>query len=259
MFRSLSTWVSSLRPVRDAGGAGGGGAPTLRLRDATSPPRPSRRAPLRSFATPMRVAGIALVLLAAAGYAAVYSGTTERTPVVVVTRDLPTGAVVAASDLRVGELAGDRSVLDGLVPEADLADVVGRRLAAPVTEGAPLPRAALTRPVSDAAAFTLTVPAIRLGNVQVGDRVTVLATHGAGSGRAQTRAVARGLQVLSLGSTAGSFDRSTATVPVVVAITDPSIAANLALANDAARVSLLLEGRRGATTRIPAAAEATLP
>lgn len=258
MFRSRSTFVSSLRPAREADAAGGG-APQLRLRDGASPPRPSRQASLRTFATPMRVAGIALVLLAAAGYAAVYSGTTQRTPVVVVTRDLPAGAVVAASDLRVGELAGDRSVLDGLVPDADLAEIVGRRLAAPVTQGAPLPSAALTRPVSDDASFTLTVPAIRLGNVQVGDRVTILATHGAGSGRAQTRAIARGLQVLSLGSAAGSVDRATATVPVVVAIPDASIAADLALANDAARVSLLLEGRRGATTRIPAAAEATTP
>jgi len=256
MFRSLTTRVSSLRPARDVAA---NGAPALRLRDDAAPPRPSRQPSLRNFATPMRIAGIALVLLAAAGYAAVYSATTERTPIVVVTRDLPTGAVVAASDLRVGELAGDRSVLDGLVSEADLAGIVGRRLAAPVTEGAPLPRAALTQPVSDDAAFTLTVPAIRLGNVQVGDRVTVLATHGAGSGRAQSRAVARGLPVLSLGSAAGSFDRTTATVPVVVAVSDPSIAASLALANDAARVSLLLEGRRGTTTRIPAAAETTAP
>lgn len=257
-MRLLTTGLSLLRPTDDGDPPRRDGAPSLRPRDSASPPQPSRRAPLRNFATPMRLAGIALVLLAAAGYAAVYSGTTDRTPIVVVTRDLPSGAVVSASDLRVGELAGDRSVLDGLVPEQDLAGVVGRRLAAPVTSGAPLPRAALTRPVADDAAFTLTLPALRLGNVQVGDRVTILATHGAGSGRAQTKAVARGLQVLSLGSSAGSFDRATATVPVVLAVPDPSIAASLALANDAARVSLLLEGRRG-TTRIPAAAEATAP
>lgn len=254
MFRLLTTAGSLLRPAHERDSAGHGAAPTLRPRETAPPPQPSRRAPLRNFATPMRVAGIALVLLAAAGYWLVYSGTTERTPVLVVARDLPSGAVVHAGDIRVGELAGDRSVMAGLVPERDLSEVLGRRLATPVTGGAPLPRASLTRPVAQDSAFTFTLPAIRVGSVQVGDRVTVLATYGAGSGRAQTRAVARDLQVLSVGSANGSLDRSTATIAVVLAVPDPSIAADLALSNDDARVSLLLDGRLG-TTRILTASE----
>lgn len=231
-----------------------GGRPTLRPRDAHEPPKPSRRASVRTIATPLRIAGLALVLIAAAGYAAVYSSTTERTPVLVVARDLPAGTVLRASDVRVGELAGDRSVLAGLVPEAQLDRVVGRRLATPVVGGAPLSSGALTRPADETAAFTLTLPAIRTGALQVGDRVTVLATYGAGSGNARTRAIARDLQVLGLGSANGALDRATATVPVVLAVPDPSIAADLALSNDAARVSLMVEGRRR-TTSIPPATE----
>lgn len=232
-----------------------GGSPRLRPRVSSQPPAPSRQAPLRNWATPLRLAGIALVLLAAAGYWLVYSGTTERTPVLVMARDLPAGAVVRAGDVRVGELAGDRAVLDGLVPERRLDRVVGRRLAAPVTGGAPLPRNALTRPIAEGAAYTLTLPAIRTGAVQVGDRVTVLATYGAGSGRARTTVIARSLQVLGLGTAAGSVNSTTTSVPIVLAVPDPSIAADLALSNDAARVSLLLEGSRPNTARIDPATE----
>jgi Flp pilus assembly protein CpaB len=255
MSRSLTAGLSIRRLTRGSHGVPRGGTPTLRPRTSTEPPQPSRRAPLRNWATPLRVAGLALVLLAAAGYWLVYSGTTERTPVLVMARDLPAGAVVRAGDVRVGELAGDRAVLAGMVPEQQLDRVVGRRLASSVTGGAPLPRNALTRPIAEVAAYTLTLPAIRTGAVQIGDRVTVLATYGAGSGRARTVVIARGLQVLGLGATSGPINSATTTVPVVLAVPDPSIAADLALSNDAARVSLLLEGSRRNTTRIDPAIE----
>lgn len=253
MNRLHMTGVSFLRPSPGADRTRHG-PPMLRPRETGSPPQPARRAPLRHFATPMRIAGIALVLLAAAGYWLVYSGTTQRTPVLVMTHDLPSGAVVHTADVRVGELGGDRSVLGGLMPERELSQVVGRRLATPVMSGAPLPRAALTRPVDTAAQLTLTVPAIRAGSVMVGDRVTVLATYGAATGQARTDAIARGLLVLFVGSVAGGLDRETTTIPVVLAVPDPSIVADLALANDAARISLLIEGKP-TTTRIPPASE----
>src|ERR1700754_2824415 len=110
MIRLLEAGASLLRPERPAGAADRNGAPALRPRDGTPPPSPSRQAAMRNWATPMRLAGIALVLLAAAGYWLVYAGTTQRTPVVVLTRDLPSGAVLSASDVRIGELAGDRSI-----------------------------------------------------------------------------------------------------------------------------------------------------
>lgn len=89
--------------------------------------------------------------------------------------------------------------------------------------------------------------------IQPGDRVAVLATFGAGSGGARTRVIARGLQVLAVGQNGGSLDRGEATIPITVALPEPSSVSELALANDDATISLLLEGTRGATDPIPPA------
>lgn len=81
----------------------------------------------------------------------------------------------------------------------------------------------------------------------------MLATFGAGSGNARTRVIARGLQVLAVGQNDGALDRGEATIPVTVALPEPSSVSELALANDDATISLLLEGARGAIDPIPPA------
>lgn len=210
---------------------------------------------LRRLGRPVPLAGIALVLVALVGYWAVYSATTSRTLVLVPTRDLPAGATVRVADVRTAELAGDGAVLDRVVPERQLGGVVGRRLASPVAAGVPLPRAALAARARTTSAFTLAVPVVRAvgGAVQPGDRVTVLATFDAGGGQARTRVVARNLQVQAVGPGGGSLGRGEDTIPVTVALPDPSRASTLALANDSATISLLLDGTRGAAEPIPPA------
>jgi Flp pilus assembly protein CpaB len=242
------------REVRPQPPTGNGDVPRLRPREtSTGSVKPARAA--RRLARPVPLAGIALVLVALVGYWSVYSATTSRTLVLVPTRNLPAGAVLGAGDIRTAELAGDGTVMDSVVAERRAGRVVGRRLAAPVSAGVPLPRAALSAPARSASAFTLAVPAVRAvgGSVQPGDRVTVLATFGAGSGAARTRVVARGLEVLASGSDGGSLERDGATIPVTVALPDPSGVSELALANDDATISLLLDGERGATDPIPPA------
>src|SRR5439155_23096114 len=100
-----------------------------------------------------------------------------------------------SSDLRTAELAGDASVMAAIIPERQLDEVVGRRLAAPLPPGTPLPRSALSAQVPTSSALTLAVPVLHAlgGALEPGDRVTVLATFGAGTGQARTRAIARGL------------------------------------------------------------------
>ena len=210
---------------------------------------------VRRVVRPLPLAGLALVLIALIGYWSVYSATTSRTLVLVPTRDLPAGAVLRASDIRAAELAGDDAVVGSAVEERGLHGVIGRRLAAPVAADVPLPRSALAAPTRSASAFTLAVPAIRAvgGSIQPGDRVAVLATFGAGSGGARTRVIARALEVLAVGPNGGSLDRREATIPVTVALPEPSSVSELALANDDATISLLLEGARGATDPIPPA------
>ena len=69
-------------------------------------------------------------------------------------------------------------------------------------QGAPLPLASVAAGGAEPAGFTLVVPALRAlgGSLRAGDRVTVLATFESGT-VAQARAIARGLRVLTVGST----------------------------------------------------------
>ncbi len=175
----------------------------------------------------------------------------------VAAHDLQAGSVVRPSDLRTAELAGDAGTMAALVPERELETVLGRELAAPISEGAPLARGSLEASGSGPAAFTLVVPALRAlgGALRPGDRVTVLATFESGAG-AKARAIARGLRVLTVGETPEGLDRASASIPVTVALSDPSLAAGLALANTEGKIDLLREGGRARTAPIPPASAA---
>jgi Flp pilus assembly protein CpaB len=229
------------------------GHPQVRLRspDEITAARPPTR---RRLTQPLPLIGVVLVLVALGGYWSVYSATTKRTPVVVAAHDLQAGAVLRASDLRTAELAGDAGTMAALVPERELETVLGRELAAPVADGAPLPRASIAVGGAEPGAFTLVVPALHAlgGSLRPGDRVTVLATFQNGTG-AQARAIARGLRVLTVGRAPAGLDAATASVPVTVALTDPSAAAALALANSEGKIDLLREGGKGSTAPIPSA------
>jgi pilus assembly protein CpaB len=229
--------------------AGAAATPKLRLRsESGTSPAPVRA---RKLLQPIPLVGIVLVLVALVGYIAVYSATTERTPVLVAAKELSAGTVLRSSDLRVAELAGDRALIAGLVPETGLSSVVGRRLTTSVPAGAPLAQGVVAeRPAQSA--LTLAVPAARAldGALQPGDEVTVLATYGASSGDAVARAVARDLTVIAVGDPASLGDD---VLPVTVALPDASLASTLALANDDARLSLLREGADDRAAPIPAA------
>ena len=223
----------------------------LRSPDDAKPAGVSLRARL---GRPLPLIGALLVVLALAGYWSVYSATTHRTPVLVAAHDLQAGTVVRSADLRVAELAGDAGTMAALVTERELETVLGRELTAPVPQGSPLARATVASAGTGPAAFTLVVPAMRAlgGALNPGDRVTVLATFESGAG-ARARAVARGLRVLTVGAAPEGLDRASASIPVTVALPDPSLAAGLALANTEGKIDLLREGGRGRTAPIPPA------
>jgi Flp pilus assembly protein CpaB len=88
------------------------------------------------------------------------------------------------------------------------------------------------------------------GQLAPGDRVTVLATYTSATGQAQTRAVARNLEVISVGTVSG-FNASAETIPVTVSLPNPSVASALALANEAGKLDLLRESGAGAGAPIP--------
>lgn len=225
--------------------------PLLRPRSGHNgklPPQTRRR----RWAQPLPIAGCLLVLLALLGYLSVYNQTTRRSQVLVAAHALPAGSVLRASDLHTVGLAGDSQVLGALLPASEQGLVLGRTLKTAVAADAPLPAAALAAPGARAASFTLAVPVLHAlaGQLVPGDRVTVLATFTSTSGQTQTRAVARNLEVTAVGGTSG-FDASTQTIPVTVALPDPSLASQLALANEAGKLDLLRDGSSSQTAPIP--------
>lgn len=228
--------------------------PRVRLRPASDGAAPRKPRPHRRWAQPLPIAGALLVLLALLGYLSVYNQTTKRTQVLVAAHALPAGSVLHASDLQSAGLASDRNVLATLVPARQRTLVLGRSLKTAVAAGAPLPQASLAAPGKRTALFTLAVPVLHAlgGDLSPGDRVSVLATFTSTAGQTVTRAVARNLQVVSVGRASG-FDSSAQTIPITVALPDPSIASALALANQAGKLDLLREGGSGQTAPIPPA------
>jgi len=201
---------------------------------------------------PLPLAALLLILLALVGYWSVYSRTTHRTQVLVAAHALPAGVVLRASDLAHSGLAGSSHVLASFLPASGQSLLVGRSLRQPVAAGAPIPAAALASTRGGADSMTLAVPVQHAlgGQLAAGDRVTVLATYTSATGEAHTRAIARNLRVLSVGIASG-FNASAETIPVTVALPNPSVASALALANEAGKLDLLRESGAVANAPIP--------
>ena len=233
--------------------------PLLRLRADRDGGR-SRTRPPRRWSQPLPLAGALLILLALLGYWTVYNQTTKRTQVLVAAHALQAGGTLRASDLQTARIAGSRSVLASFLPASERALVAGRTLKAPVAAGAPIPAAALAAPGRRAASFTLVLPLMHAlgGDLAPGDRVTVLATYTATNGQSTTRVIARALPVISVGQASG-FNVGAQTIPVTVALPDPSLASALALANEAAKLDLLREGGGGSAPIPPASSPGGTP
>ena len=252
--------LTSLLSGRDANGSAAvanGSPPRLRppRRTETPPATATQEAKPRRLLQPLPLAGMVLVLIAVIAYWSVYASSTKRTPILLATHALPAGTVLSAGDLRTGELAGEGSVLSALVPEHELGQVIGRRLSSEVPAGTPLAAGAMgTQHAQPSSEFTLAVPEYDVTGtaLQAGERITVLATFNAGGGQsATTRPVARDVQVLTVGEAPANSDPATTTVPVTISLSSPSVAPSLALANEDAKIDLLVEGSGGSTSPIP--------
>jgi Flp pilus assembly protein CpaB len=226
------------------------GRPRIRTRPERDGSSQPRRRP-RQLLQPLPLAAFLLILLALIGYWSVYTRTTHRTQVLVAAHPLPAGRVLRATDLVGAGLAASSSVLASFVAASQQSQLVGRALKEPVAAGAPIPAAALAS-ARGGASMTLAVPVQHAlgGQLAPGDRVTVLATYVGASGQAQTRAVARDLEVIDVGSASG-FNASSQTIAVTVALPNPSLASALALANQAGKLDLLREGGSGSSAPIP--------
>ena len=155
--------------------------------------------PARTLRRPRRldlraVFGLFLMLLAIGGSVAVWSGSTDTRAVLVATRDLPTGATLAAGDLAVTHVQVDDRIYGAAVPAEELTALVGRQLAEPVHAQQLLARAQLAdRAPLAPNELLLTIPASAQtaagGRVRPGDAVRVLLTTNKDRPEARTTVV----------------------------------------------------------------------
>ena len=180
----------------------------------------------RRFRQPLPLIGVGLIVIALAGYLLVARQARAESDVVAAARNLPAGTVLRRDDLELIRLGAGPALLAKLVPAADESALVGRRLAAPATAGLPLPEASVAGAGGGPAAFTLAVGELHAlgGDLLPGDRVSVLATFTSPNGTASARVVARGLVVLAVGQPPAGLDPASATIPVTVALPDPTVA-----------------------------------
>jgi pilus assembly protein CpaB len=210
------------------------------------PRRPARRSlsrqVLRQLTRHRRVVAAALlglsVLLA---LSAVRPAAPPTTDVVVTTRDLPSGALVAATDVRTVAWPS-RLVPGGTLAAVD--GVVGRRTVGEIRAGEPVTDVRLTTPdgLAAAAGDDRVAAPVRLADASVGGLlesgalVDVIAADGQGS----ARVVAHGVPVLSVSATDATGD-SFAGVLVVLSV-ESSTATELAAAAAVGPLSVALRG-----------------
>lgn len=143
------------------------------------------------------LAAVCAALAALAALRAVAAPPAETVAVLTAARDLPSGTVIAASDVTT------RRFLPGSVPSGTelRADALGRTTAAPLRQGAPVTDVALVQAsLLDGYPGAVAVP-VRLGDaaaaalLRVGDRIALVA---AGQDGAPHEVIARDVAVLAL-------------------------------------------------------------
>jgi len=170
--------------------------------------------PARALRQPRRLdvralVGVLLMLAATGGAIVAWTAAEDTRPIIVAARDLPSGAILSASDLVVHRVRVDDSIYSAAVPGSDLNSLVGRQLAEPVHADQILARAQVAgKPAVPPGQEVLTVP-VRAdnaagGRLQPGDVVQVLATVDAGKPDSHTDVILPNATVYDVGRDAQS-------------------------------------------------------
>jgi hypothetical protein len=166
--KSVSSYVTEFTPQPTSDGnrtPAGGALPPL--------PRHRRRR--------MLVFGLLLIVVGALAAAYLYTGIGDRVSVVVVTRDVPIGTQIDASDVATTRIAADPDV--ALIPGRQLRQVVGRLAAVDLRKGTLLAPSQVTttlnpRPGQQVVPVALKVAQLPARGLSPGDQVLVIATPG---------------------------------------------------------------------------------
>jgi hypothetical protein len=129
----------------------------------------------------MFVIGVLLMMVGALVAAYLYTGIGGRESVVMVTRDVPIGTQITASDVATTRVAADQGV--ALIPGRQLHQVVGRLAAVDLRKGALLTPSQVTTALSPRPGQQVVPVALKLSQLPArgltpGDQVLVIATPG---------------------------------------------------------------------------------
>lgn len=166
-----------------------------------------------------------LVTVAAIGGMLLYANSFAATrPLLIVTRDLPAGALLTAADLEVAQVRVDDGIFAAAVPGDALGDILGLPLAEPAHAQQILVRAQVggrPRLAPDQLALTIPVSAASAagGQLREGDEVRVLLTRNTGKFDAETVVVLERVRVYAIG-----HDERAAIGPAVEQVTPGTLA-----------------------------------
>ena len=178
--------------------------------------------PARALRQPRRLdlralVGVLLMLAATGGAIVAWTAAENTRPVVVATRDLPGGTILAEGDLAVRRVRVDDGMFAAAIAGPDVSSLVGRQLAEPVHAQQLLVQAQVSpKPSVPPGQLVLTIP-IRPdnaagGRVRSGDLVQVLATSNKGKPDSKTDVILAQATVYDAGrDDANSVVGSTAT------------------------------------------------
>jgi Flp pilus assembly protein CpaB len=198
--------------------------------------REPRRLDIRALAS------LFLTAVAIGGAAIVFSTAANTRDVLVVAQDMPAGATLHATDLRIAHVQVSDAMYQAAVPADMLNTLSGKQLSEPVHSQQMLLRAQLsTRPPLAAGQLAMTIPVTPAsavgGQVQRGDHVQVLATVNKGKPDAHTSVVLPDVQVYDVDhehplAVTGETASNTASgaVSSVTLVVTPDQAQQLALA-----------------------------
>jgi hypothetical protein len=129
----------------------------------------------------MLVLGLLLVVAGALAGGYLYTGMSDRTAVVVVTRDVPVGTQISSADLATTQVAVEAAV--SVIPGRQLQQVVGRFAAVDLRRGTLLASSQLTGALSPRPGQQVVPIAVKLDQLPArglnpGDQVLVIATPG---------------------------------------------------------------------------------
>ncbi len=193
--------------------------------------------------------GIALVAVSIIGGLLLWGSASDTTAVVVANKDMPQGHVIEAGDLSTTQLRAEGGLSSLLIPQAEVASLVGRTLGTRVVAGEPVIRPDLSSgPVIGPGDVAITIP-VNADSVypglRPGDAVTVLGTAGGSQADGPTvtvleRALVYDVSAERSPTTIGSDGQSTRGLTNVTLVVPSGVAEQVAHAAVSWTVTLAL-------------------